>query len=70
VIKANFPGLVTIEERTIVPDKWAYYFLIKDADGEVLAKKIKRQFWVSLLIATHISILHICWTFLKQWNDV
>ena len=70
VIKANFPGLVTIEGRTIVPDKWPYYFLIKDAHGEVLAEKIKKQFWVSLSIATHISILRISWTFLKQWNDV
>ena len=48
VIKANFPGLVTIEGRTIVPDKWQYYWLIRDARGAVLAEKIKREFWVSL----------------------
>jgi hypothetical protein len=33
---------------------------------ETLAEKIKREFWVSVFITMHFSILHIPWTFLKQ----
>jgi hypothetical protein len=32
---------------------------------EPLAEKIKREFQVSVFIATHFSILQIHWTFLK-----
>jgi hypothetical protein len=67
LIKKHYPGLVTIEGREIVPEKWHHFFLVKDVKtDEVLADKIKREFWVSLCIAPHISILRIRWTFFKQ----
>jgi len=49
-----------------VPEKWHHFSLVKDENDEVLADKIKREFWVSLCIASHISIQRIRWTFFKQ----
>ena len=67
LIKKHFPGLVlTAEGNHIVPEKWHHFSLVKDENDEVLADKIKREFWVSLCIASHISIQRIRWTFFKQ----
>jgi hypothetical protein len=70
--------LVTIDGVRKPPMKWEHFHLHtvpalepegSDLAGsptrESLAEKIKREFWVSVFIATHFSILHIHWTFLK-----
>jgi hypothetical protein len=44
LIREHHPGLVNGR----VPYKWKNFYEVKDADGEVLAEKIKREFWVSL----------------------
>jgi hypothetical protein len=63
LIKKNFPGLVTIDEREKVPQHWLNFF--KVVDGNVtLADKIKREFWVSLHRSA-LPILRICWMSLK-----
>jgi hypothetical protein len=58
--------LVTIKGERKPPMKWDHFYLITVPEGGSLAEKIKREFWVSVFIATHFSILHIRWTFLKQ----
>lgn len=78
LIKEYYPGLVTIDGVRKPPMKWEHFHLHtvpalepegSDLAGsparESLAEKIKREFWVSVFIATHFSILHIRWTFLK-----
>jgi hypothetical protein len=43
LIKKHYPGLVTVEGREIVPEKWHHFFLVKDVKtDEVLTDKIKR----------------------------
>jgi hypothetical protein len=66
LIKKHYPGFVTIGGKEIVLDKWEHFYQVKDVHVEILAVKIKREFWVSLCIAPHISILRIRWTFFKQ----
>jgi hypothetical protein len=71
--------LVTIDGVRKPPMKWEHFHLhtvpMHEPEGgdrtgspvrETLAEKIKREFGVSVFIATHFSILHIPWTFLKQ----
>jgi len=66
LIKEYYPGLVTIKGEEQPPMSWEHFYAIEDSSGETLADKIKREFWVSLSITPHFSILFIRWAFLKQ----
>ena len=66
LIREYYPGLVTHKGEVQAPMKWEHFSSVTDSNGDTLAAKIKREFWVSIFIAPHFSILRICWTFLKQ----
>jgi hypothetical protein len=72
LIKEYYPGLVTFDCVRKPPMKWEHFHLrtvpaLEPKGGdragsparETLAEKIKREFWVSVFITTHFSILHI-----------
>jgi hypothetical protein len=79
LIREYYPGMVTIEGVRQPPMQWDHFHLhivpVPEPKGcdragsparEPHVVKIKREFWVSVFITTHFSILHIRWTFFKQ----
>jgi hypothetical protein len=79
LIREYYPGMVTIDGVRQPPMQWDHFHVhtvpVPEPEGgdradsparKTLAAKIKREFWVSVFITTHFSILHIHWMFLKQ----